>query len=80
MGQYPTGPDLPAADVYGPSAGLTPVQQAAFLETIRDVLDKNPYSGVSMPPPLRADFDNNFVVDDDDLQLLQQSINKRKAL
>ena len=54
------------------------MQQAAFLETIRDVLDKSPYSGASMPPPLRADFDNNLVVDDDDLQLLQQSINKEK--
>lgn len=65
LGQYPTGLDIPA-DFYGGPTAPSEAQKTAILETIRDVLDKHLYSGVEMPPPLRADFDGNLVVDEAD--------------
>jgi hypothetical protein len=79
MGQYPTGLEIPSGvNFYGPPGSLTAEQQAAILETIRDVLDKHSYSGVSLPPPLQADFDNNLVVDDEDREFLMQSLDVTK--
>lgn len=73
LGQYPTGLDIPA-DFYGGPTSLTEIQKEVILETIRDVLDKHPYSGVTMPAPLRTDFDGNLVVNEDDLAFMQGSI------
>lgn len=73
LGQYPTGLDIPA-DFYGGPSTLTQIQKDAILETIRDVLDKHPYSGVTMPAPLKADFDGNLSVDEQDLLVWQRSL------
>ncbi|MDZ4657509.1 MAG: hypothetical protein SH868_08000 [Bythopirellula sp.] len=73
LGQYPNELEIPD-DFYGGPSSLTFVQKTAILETIRDVLDKHSYSGLKMPASLRADFDNNDIVNQVDLQLLLPSI------
>lgn len=73
LGQYPTGLEK-LEGVYGDPAALTPEQTEIILETIRDVLDNHPYSGVEMPGPFRADFNNDLQVDEVDLQTLERSL------
>ncbi len=72
LGQYPNELEIPD-DFYGGPSSLSPVQKAIFLETIRDVLDKHPYTGLIMPAPLRADFDGNLTVDESDLDFWEAS-------
>jgi hypothetical protein len=80
LGQYPNELEKPEGffelpDDFVPRFNLSPVQKALILETIRDVLDKHPYSGVQMPLPLRADFNGDGRVDDFDLTMWQRSQN-----
>lgn len=80
LGQYPNELEKPEGffelpQGFVPRFNLTPVQKALILETIRDVLDKHPYSGVRLPPPLQADFNGDGRVDNFDFTMWQQSQN-----
>jgi hypothetical protein len=79
LGQYPNGLEKPEGFFeqpvgFGPGVNLSPIQKALILDTIRDVLDKHPYSGVRMPQSINADFNEDNIVDELDLQILQSSL------
>jgi hypothetical protein len=71
LGQYPNELEKPEGFFEGPRT-LTPQQEALLQETIRDVLDKHAYSGVDLPPPLRADFNHDNRVNEFDLAIWEQ--------
>ncbi len=76
--QYPNELEKPL-EFYDYPNGFTPEQSEVILDTIRDVLDRHPYSGVVMPPPPTADFNGNDMVDGSDLAYWQNTFSKQPA-
>ncbi len=78
LAQYPNEIEKPKG-FYDHPKGFTSEQSEIIFDTIRNVLNRHPSTGLLMPAQPRSDFDDNGVVDEKDLYEWQTSYGKEPA-